>query len=98
MGLEPATPKLRGLRGHSSAGRAPALQAGGHRFDPGWLHWRSACKWAVLDRSGVLREGGQAWKCATAAQPLPNQSPQHVAGPRHLAAAKVGECCIARKV
>jgi hypothetical protein len=25
--------------GHSSAGRAPALQAGGHRFDPGWLHW-----------------------------------------------------------
>ena len=25
-------------RGHSSAGRAPALQAGGHRFDPGWLH------------------------------------------------------------
>ena len=27
-------------RGHSSAGRAPALQAGGHRFDPGWLHQR----------------------------------------------------------
>ena len=26
--------------GHSSAGRAPALQAGGRRFDPGWLHWR----------------------------------------------------------
>ena len=25
-------------RGHSSAGRAPALQAGGHRFDPDWLH------------------------------------------------------------
>ena len=25
-------------RGHSSDGRAPALQAGGHRFDPGWLH------------------------------------------------------------
>src|SRR3954467_4130817 len=24
--------------GHSSAGRAPALQAGGHRFDPDWLH------------------------------------------------------------
>ena len=24
--------------GHSSAGRAPALQAGGRRFDPGWLH------------------------------------------------------------
>jgi hypothetical protein len=26
------------VRGHSSAGRAPALQAGGHRFDPDWLH------------------------------------------------------------
>ena len=25
-------------RGHSSAGRAPALQAGGRRFEPGWLH------------------------------------------------------------
>jgi hypothetical protein len=24
--------------GHSSAGRAPALQAGGHRFDPDCLH------------------------------------------------------------
>ena len=27
-----------GFRGHSSAGRAPALQAGGRRFDPVWLH------------------------------------------------------------
>ena len=26
------------LRGHSSAGRAPALHAGGRRFDPVWLH------------------------------------------------------------
>ena len=26
------------IRGFSSAGRAPALQAGGHRFDPGNLH------------------------------------------------------------
>ena len=26
------------LWGFSSAGRAPALQAGGHRFDPGNLH------------------------------------------------------------
>ena len=24
--------------GYSSAGRAPALQAGGHRFDPDYLH------------------------------------------------------------
>ena len=29
---------LCGFRGHSSAGRAPALQAGGRRFDPVWLH------------------------------------------------------------
>src|SRR3954466_15934013 len=27
-------------RGHSSVGRAPALQAGGRRFEPGWLHSR----------------------------------------------------------
>ena len=25
-------------RGHSSDGRAPALHAGGRRFDPAWLH------------------------------------------------------------
>src|SRR5262249_60286543 len=29
-------------RGVSSAGRAPALQAGGHRFDPGTLHQEPA--------------------------------------------------------
>ena len=29
---------LRDLRGFSSAGRAPALQAGGQRFDPANLH------------------------------------------------------------
>jgi hypothetical protein len=28
----------RSVRGHSSAGRAPALQAGGREFDPPWLH------------------------------------------------------------
>ena len=28
----------RDIRGYSSAGRAPALQAGGHRFDPVCLH------------------------------------------------------------
>ena len=30
--------KQKPLWGVSSAGRAPALQAGGHRFDPGTLH------------------------------------------------------------
>ena len=34
----PGPPILTGIRGHSSAGRAPALQAGGRRFDPVWLH------------------------------------------------------------
>ena len=29
-------------RGHSSVGRAPALQAGGRRFDPVWLHQTAA--------------------------------------------------------
>jgi hypothetical protein len=29
--------------GHSSAGRAPALQAGGHRFESGCLHKRTGC-------------------------------------------------------
>jgi hypothetical protein len=35
-------------RGCSSAGRAPALQAGGHRFDPGQLHQL---------RHGIRKEG-----------------------------------------
>src|ERR1700733_9527082 len=34
-----AVPERRGMvRGHSSAGRAPAWHAGGQRFDPAWLH------------------------------------------------------------
>jgi hypothetical protein len=32
---------LKATRGVSSAGRAPALQAGGRRFDPGTLHYKS---------------------------------------------------------
>jgi hypothetical protein len=28
------------VRGHSSAGRASALQAEGRRFEPAWLHHR----------------------------------------------------------
>ena len=30
----------RDIRGYSSAGRVPALQAGGQRFDPAYLHQR----------------------------------------------------------
>lgn len=33
-----------GKRGHSSAGRASALQAEGRRFDPDWLHQIQAHK------------------------------------------------------
>ena len=33
--------KCEDIWGFSSAGRAPALQAGGHRFDPGNLHHES---------------------------------------------------------
>ena len=42
-------------RGHSSAGRAPALQAGGRRFDPVWLHQPGACSAPLLHskRAGV---------------------------------------------
>ena len=36
--IHPDPPPPHSTRGHSSAGRAPALQAGGHRFDPDWLH------------------------------------------------------------
>ena len=31
-------PALEEIWGYSSAGRAPALQAGGQRFDPAYLH------------------------------------------------------------
>ena len=31
-------PTLKEIWGYSSAGRAPALQAGGQRFDPAYLH------------------------------------------------------------
>jgi hypothetical protein len=34
----PSVPCLLERRGHSSAGRAPALHAGGQEFDPPWLH------------------------------------------------------------
>ena len=33
---------------HSSAGRAPALQAGGHRFEPCWSHFYLIILYAVV--------------------------------------------------
>jgi hypothetical protein len=44
--------------GRSSAGRAPALQAGGHRFDPGRLHQGAASRGAQSER--MLRDGSIA--------------------------------------
>src|SRR5205823_11380015 len=35
--------RLRRTWGHSSVGRAPPLQGGGRRFEPGWLHSRNPC-------------------------------------------------------
>ena len=42
--------------GVSSAGRAPALQAGGHRFDPGTLHQK---KNGVPDKADALVGRGE---------------------------------------
>ena len=38
--LEKKGLQAREIWGYSSAGRAPALQAGGQRFDPAYLHQR----------------------------------------------------------
>ena len=51
--------------GVSSAGRAPALQAGGHRFDPGTLHQRDWLKQQEIDASLSLlgkRNSDAPWK------------------------------------
>ena len=37
-------------RGYSSAGRAPALQEGGHRFEPDYLHHPRG----IMGKSGKL--------------------------------------------
>jgi hypothetical protein len=42
------------FRGHSSAGRAPALQAGGRRFDPVWLHQIFQIASGIKDQSAML--------------------------------------------
>ena len=38
VGVAGSNPVFRSIRGLSSAGRAPALHAGGQRFDPARLH------------------------------------------------------------
>ena len=39
VGVAGSNPVFRSIRGLSSAGRAPALHAGGQRFDPARLHF-----------------------------------------------------------
>ena len=49
---DPSNEEWRSERGCSSIGRAPALQAGGRRFDPVQLHHRSRtriCTYWLLD-------------------------------------------------
>ena len=43
----------RDIRGYSSAGRAPALQAGGQRFDPAYLHQRLEGKTEKPENMGL---------------------------------------------
>ena len=54
----------RDIRGYSSAGRAPALQAGGQRFDPAYLHHRfgkTEYRFAL-----VIRESeSKTWACSS---------------------------------
>ena len=42
-----------GTRGYSSAGRAPALQAGGHRFESVYLHHFS--EWVRGKTTGIVK-------------------------------------------
>ena len=54
---------------HSSAGRAPALQAGGHRFEPCWSHHKTyKCGLVVqLVRMPACHAGGRGF------EPLPGR-------------------------
>ena len=44
----------RDIRGYSSAGRAPALQAGGRRFDPVNLHQKAKSKRSWKERFDLV--------------------------------------------
>ena len=57
-------------RGLSSAGRAPALHAGGHRFDPGRLHRLDVCGWRqrfrptrrCVRQEDIFQFSGRRWR------------------------------------
>ena len=48
----------RDIRGYSSAGRAPALQAGGQRFDPAYLHHEKADRQSQQRLKGFKPKAG----------------------------------------
>ncbi len=50
---EAAKENLKRRRGHSLVGRAPALHAGGRRFDPAWLHQEERV--TTLDKSFFIK-------------------------------------------
>src|SRR5262245_17420204 len=54
----PVAPTIEAPWGHSSVGRAPALQAGGRRFESGWLHRPLVT--VRPRRSGSLAQGLQS--------------------------------------
>ena len=53
----------RDIRGYSSAGRAPALQAGGQRFDPAYLHHE---KQQLFNNGLRNNEPKPIWACSSA--------------------------------
>ena len=62
----PPLQKEEPLWGVSSAGRAPALQAGGHRFDPGTLHheeidWNSNGSWCFIESLKEIQMHLENW-------------------------------------
>ena len=46
-------------RGHSSSGRAPALHAGGGRFESDWLHQDKKERESNGNRAATVRERGK---------------------------------------
>src|SRR5260370_42550509 len=51
-------------RGHSSAGRAPGLQPGGRRVDPGWLHQLPPARREARDAASSCEPTLMARTCA----------------------------------
>jgi hypothetical protein len=62
-------------RGHSSVGRAPALQAGGRRFDPVWLHQiGDRHPMGRLASPAAFRHGDDSFRSASVSAHAPAQN------------------------